>query len=46
MKHFRINEQVISKCNTNLKLSNCPGPDEIIQEFKKGQLIAQAKLSA
>ena len=26
---FRINEQVINKCIKNLKLSKCPGPDEI-----------------
>ena len=29
MTYFRINEQLISKCIKNLKLSKCPEPDEI-----------------
>ena len=28
MTYFRLNEQVINKCTTKLKLSRCPGPDE------------------
>ena len=29
MTYFRINEEVIKKCIKNLKLSKCPGPDQI-----------------
>ena len=29
MTYFRINEEVTKKCIINLKLSKCPGPDEI-----------------
>ena len=35
MSYFRIDEQVISKWIANLKLSNCPGPDEISPRILK-----------
>ena len=44
MTYFRINEQVINKCIKNLKLSKCPGPDEISPRILKLAVDSKSKV--
>ena len=43
MTYFRIKEQVINKCITNLKLSKCSGPDEISLRILKMTVDSTSK---
>ena len=43
MIYFKINEQVINKNITKLKLSKCPGPDEISPKILKMSVDSTSK---
>ena len=44
MTYFKINEQIINKYITNLKLSKCPRPDEISKTFLNVSLNIQPNI--